>query len=71
LTPDRADTLVRLRETLAKHPGDSLVELRLMLPDIHKTVQLELKDFRGVKVGEKFLEDVFRVIEQPTRLTIQ
>ena len=71
LTPDRADSLAQLREALAKHPGDSTVELRLMLPDIRKTVQLELKDLRGVKVCEKFFEDVFRVIEQPTRLTIQ
>jgi DNA polymerase-3 subunit alpha len=71
LTPDRAHKMKELRDALAKHPGDSQVELRLMLPDIHKTVQLELKDVRGVKVGEKFFEDVFRVIEQPTRLTIQ
>lgn len=71
LTPDQASSVSKLREALNKHPGEALVELRLTLPDIRKTVQLELKDLRGVKVDEKFFEDVFRVIEQPTRLSIQ
>jgi DNA polymerase-3 subunit alpha len=71
LTPDRTAGLAELKQTLVKHPGDSTVELRLMLPDIRKTVHLELKDIRGVKVSEKFFEDVFRVIEQPTCLQIQ
>jgi len=71
LTPEGAGKVALLREALNKHPGDSSVELRLMLPDLKKTVQLELKDLKGVKVGEKFFEDVFRVLEQPTRLSIQ
>jgi len=70
LTPDRAASLARLRETLEKHPGESVFELRLVLPDLKKSVEVAVKDLKGVKVGEKLFEDLFRVIESPSRLTI-
>ncbi len=63
LTPDRQSTVKRLREAFEKHPGETAVELRLVLPDLHKTVELELKDLRGVQPGDRLFEDVFRVIE--------
>jgi DNA polymerase-3 subunit alpha len=70
LTPDRKDSIHLLRTAFEKYPGESIVELRLMLPDLRKSVELELLDFKGVRVGEKFFEDLFRIIEQPQRLSL-
>jgi DNA polymerase III subunit alpha len=71
LTPERAEQIEALRAAFERHPGEASVEFKLVLPDLRKSVDLELKGLKGVQVGERLLEDLFRVIDVPTQIQIQ
>lgn len=49
LHPAMAEKLAQLRSWAEKHPGDTALALRLHLPDLKHFVELEIKDFKGIR----------------------
>jgi hypothetical protein len=50
-----------VREWAEKFPGDTALNLRLNLPDIRQTVELDLKELRGVKPSSESLDLLLRL----------
>lgn len=71
LAPDRAAKLETLRALLQKYPGEIQIDMKLMLTDIHKTVDLELKEIPGVRFEERFLEELLAAVDVPTQISLR
>ena len=53
--------LALLREWAEKYPGDTQLGLRVHLQDLQQTVEVELKDLRGVKPSSEALDGLLRL----------
>lgn len=54
--------LESLKSVLEKHEGETPVSFYIELPDLRKSVQLDLKEPRGVKISNSLLDDVYKVV---------
>lgn len=61
MEPVMATKLAELREWADKYPGDTALSLRLHLPDLNQSVELELKELRGVKPSTEALDGLLKL----------
>lgn len=60
-TPETAVSLEELKEVLVANPGKVPVALKVKLPDVRRTVRLELGDPAGVEPSAEFFERIGRL----------
>ncbi len=65
--PGMQDKLALIRQWAEKNRGDAPLIFQLQLPDLGKTVEMEVQDFAGVKLTGQALDDL-RKIEVPLSL---
>lgn len=58
---EHAGKMALLREWAEKFPGETALSLRLQMPDIKQSVELELKELRGVKPSSEALDLLLRL----------
>lgn len=61
LDPSQSDKLALLREWANKNPGEAPLYLRLRLPEIQKTVELEVKDLKGIRPSPESFDGLLRL----------
>ncbi len=59
--PANLDKMALLRQWIEKNPGDAALTLRLHLPELKQLVELELKDFKGVRASSEALDGLMRL----------
>jgi DNA polymerase III subunit alpha len=59
LAPDMGGKMAGLREWMEKHPGEAALTLRLHLPQAQ--VEMEIKDFKGVRASSDALDGLLRL----------
>jgi len=59
LKPEMSGKMVDLREWMEKHPGEAALTLRLHLPQAQ--VELEIKDFKGIRASSDALDGLLRL----------
>jgi DNA polymerase-3 subunit alpha len=59
--PIMQSKLALVRQWAEKFPGDTNLSLRLHLPDLKKTVELEIKELRGVQASSEALDGLLRL----------
>ena len=57
--PSHLDKMAGLRAWMEKHPGEAALTLRLHLPQAQ--VELEIKDFKGVRASSDALDGLLRL----------
>jgi DNA polymerase-3 subunit alpha len=61
MDPAMAPKLALVRQWAEKFPGDTALNLRLTLPDIKQTVEVDLKELRGVQPSSEALDVLLRL----------
>jgi len=59
--PQMAAKMALVKEWADKYPGDTALSLRLHMPDLKQSVELELKELRGVKPSGEALDTLLRL----------
>ena len=59
--PAMEPKLALVRAWAEKFPGDTALCLRLHLPELKKTVELDIKDFRGIMASSEALDGLLRL----------
>ncbi len=57
--PEMTEKMAALRQWMEKHPGEAALTLRLHLPQAQ--VELEIKDFKGVRASSDALDGLLRL----------
>ena len=53
--------LALVRQWAEKYPGETALCLRLHLPELQKTVELDVKEFRGIQASSEALDGLLRL----------
>jgi len=59
LQPSMGDKMASLRQWMEKHPGEAALTLRLHLPQAQ--VEMEIKDFKGIRASSDALDGLLRL----------
>ncbi len=59
--PAMVEKLAGLKSWIEKNPGEAALTLRLHLPDLSQCVELELKEFKGVRASSEALDGLMRL----------
>lgn len=59
--PGMTEKLNDLRKWVEKNPGEAALTLRLHLPELKQTVEMELKDVKGVRASSEALDGLMRL----------
>ena len=59
LKPEMTGKMAELREWMEKHPGEAALTLRLHLPQAQ--VEMEIKDFKGIRASSDALDGLLRL----------
>jgi hypothetical protein len=59
--PGMSEKLQQLRQWVEKNPGEAALTLRLHLPELKQTVEMELKDVKGVRASTEALDGLMRL----------
>ena len=61
VTPAMVDKLAQLRQWVEKNPGEAALTLRLHLPELSQTVELDVKDLKGVQPSSEAFDGLIRL----------
>jgi DNA polymerase-3 subunit alpha len=61
LEPAMQEKVALIRQWAEKNPGEASLFLRLRLPELHKAVELEVKQLKGVKTSSEALDGLIRL----------
>lgn len=59
--PGMTEKLNDLRKWVEKNPGEAALTLRLHLPELKQTVEMELKDIKGIQASSEALDGLLRL----------